>query len=202
MNTSRRGTPAVRAILLLALWGCSSEPPPDDPPVPVATSSADEAPGESSASDDESESNVAHVSGFTFTLPDGWQQVELTPEQQGFVDARFEIDGYGDDVRLTMSTTSGGVEANVERWLGQFQQSPDAVPKQDPLEVNGMTVTWVDVSGEYRGMGGSPQAGWRMLAAAFHGAPRDFYVKLTGPEAALAELETPFRAFIESARQD
>ena len=63
-------------------------------------------------------------------------------------------------------------------------------------------MTWIDVSGEYQGMGGPPQSGWRMLAAAFHGDPRDFYVKLTGPESALAELETPFRTFIESARQD
>jgi hypothetical protein len=135
-------------------------------------------------------------------LSPGWRQVDLTPEQRGFIDARFEIDGYGDDVRLTMSTTSGGVEANIERWLGQFQQAPGSVPKRESLEVNGMTVTWVDVSGEYQGMGGLPQSNWRMLAAAFHGDPRDFYVKLTGPETALTELETPFRTLIESARRD
>jgi hypothetical protein len=189
-------------IVLAALLGCSAEPPTADPPVPVAASSTDDGPSESSASAEGGEESVAHVSGFTFVLPAGWRQAELTPEQQGFVDARFEIDGHGDDVRLTMSTTSGGVEANVERWLGQFQQEPGSLPVQESLEVDGTTVTWVDVSGEYRGMGGPPQSGWRMLAAAFHGDPRDFYVKLTGPEEALAELEAPFRKFIESAQQD
>ena len=47
------------------------------------------APSESSATDEEGEANIAHVSGFTFTLPAGWRQVELSPEQQGFVDCSF-----------------------------------------------------------------------------------------------------------------
>lgn len=190
---------ALSVGLPAACCACSEQEPPSDPPVPIA---APAAPDVSSGFAPASGEQEARVSGFRFTLPPGWRQAELSPEQRGFVDARFEIADYDDDVRLTMSTTGGGIEANIQRWLGQFQQPPGSAPRQETLEVNGRDVTWVDVSGDYQGMGGPVQSDWRMLAAAFHGQPRDFYVKLTGPATAIAELEAPFRALIESARAE
>jgi hypothetical protein len=134
-------------------------------------------------------------------VPDGWRQAELTPAQQGFVDARFEIPAYGDDVKLTLSTIGGGVQANIERWIGQFQAPDGITPQSESFEVDGVPVTVVDLRGEFQGMGQSPQPGWRMLGAAFDGDPRDFYIKLTGPERDVAELSADFRAFVTSARR-
>ena len=184
-------------VSCLLCCGCGKAEVDRDPPIPVAGEAADPSTPPPAATD---AGETIEVSGFRFTPPPGWRQVELSPEQSGFVDARFEIEGYGDDVRLTMSTTGGGVEANIDRWIGQFQQPAGAAPVQETSDVNGLTVTWVDISGDFQGMGGPMQSGWRMLAAAVHGSPRDFYIKLTGPAEDLSELNAPFRSLVESIR--
>jgi hypothetical protein len=142
------------------------------------------------------------VSGFRLKVPAGWRQAELTPAQQGFVDARFEIPAHGDDVKLTLSTIGGGVDANVERWIGQFRLPDGATPVTESSEVDGIPVTWVDLTGEFSGMQQAPQGGWRMLGAALDGEPRDFYIKLTGPAAAISQIEDEFREFVKSVRLD
>lgn len=198
------------AVLVASTWagGCSQSPSTvSDPPVPVAEQSA--APKASASADvagsvpshGQSETE-AEVSGFRFRVPAGWRRAELTPAQQGFVDARFEIPDFGDDVKLTLSTISGGVEANLDRWIGQFQINAGDVPDREQIEVAGVPVTLIDIRGEFQGMGQSPQAGWRMLGAAFDGAPRDFYIKLTGPADAVDRLRDQFRAFVTSARRN
>lgn len=189
----------IGLIACLICCGCGEADVDRDPPVPVAVQESE------TASSDTSETggpSTVRVSGFRLTPPAGWRQVELSPEQSGFIDARFEIDGAGDDVRLTMSTTGGGIDANIDRWIGQFRQPDGAAAQQETLDVNGMTVTWVDISGDYQGMGGPVQSGWRMLAAAFHGSPRDFYIKLTGPQEEIGNLSDSFRSLVESVRTE
>jgi len=182
----------------LGLVGCGSSSPPvsEDPPVPVAVR---EEPAAKSAVDPAAPSDVS-VSGFRMQVPAGWRQAELTPAQQGFVDARFEIPALGDDVKLTLSTIGGGVDANIERWIGQVRLPEGATPISESFEVDGIPVTWIDLSGEFSGMQQAPQADWRMLGAAFSGAPRDFYIKLTGPASAISQVEEEFRGFVNSVR--
>lgn len=182
------------------LWlvGCapSAPQPADDPPVPVAVR---EEPAATPDVDPAAPAEVT-VSGFRLQVPAGWRQAELTPAQQGFVDARFEIPALGDDVKLTLSTIGGGVDANIERWIGQVRMPEGATPITESFEVDGIPVTWIDLSGEFSGMQQGPQAGWRMLGAAFDGEPRDFYIKLTGPSAAIGQIEDEFRGFAKSVR--
>jgi len=194
---------ALIAVMIgggLLLAGCSpaASTPADDPPVPVAEPAETPAnpPVESTAP-----AEVA-VSGFRLRVPAGWRQAELTPAQQGFVDARFEIPSLGDDVRLSLSTIGGGVAANIDRWVGQFSLPDGATPITETMEVDGIPVNWVDLSGEFRGMQQAPQPGWRMLGAAFDGEPRDFYIKLTGPAAAVGQIEDEFRGFVTSVRRE
>jgi hypothetical protein len=187
---------------MLPACGCAPAAPPasSDPPVPVAGRVETPSPSAESAAAPDA-ATVAEIGGFRLRVPPGWRQAELTPAQQGFIDARFDVPQYGDDVKLTLSTTGGGVEANIERWIDQFQLPEGTAPVRESLDVDGIPVTWVELSGEFQGMGQAPQAGWRMLAAAFDGEPRDFYLKLTGPEAALTELHGEFREFVVSARR-
>jgi len=190
---------AILCGCILGANGCSqsSTDTAADPPVPIAN--RESAAAEQGTGDPAIEE--ATISGFRFKVPAGWRQVELSPEQQGFIDARFEIPEYGADVRMTLSTTSGGVQANIERWIGQFEFPDGISPDSETVEVDGIPVTLVDLRGAFRGMGQAAQAEWRMLGAAFDGAPRDFYVKLTGPEAAIGELRKDFRSFVTSARR-
>ena len=185
---------------VVASSGCAPSPPQSrvDPPVPVAVANEPTAANPTEVAADSAE---ATISGFRFRVPHGWRQAELTPAQQGFIDARFEIPASGEDVKLTLSTISGGIQANIERWIGQFRLPDGAVPDSETLEVDGIPVTLVDLSGGFQGMGQTPQPGWRMLGAAFDGEPRDFYIKLTGPEASVGELREDFRSFVTSARR-
>jgi hypothetical protein len=64
----------------------------------------------------------------------------------------------------------GSVEANIDRWVGQFQQAKNAA-KVEKRTISGLKVTTVDVSGAYSGMGGPrapegpPKPGYRLLGA-------------------------------------
>ena len=55
------------------------------------------------------------------------------PAGSPFVAAEFclpRADGDDADGRLTISTAGGSVEANIDRWKGQFQPQPKSA-KQD-----------------------------------------------------------------------
>ncbi|QDU37146.1 hypothetical protein Mal4_14540 [Maioricimonas rarisocia] len=195
---------SLTLTLLVALTGCPADPTIDDeaPPVPVA-----EVPGPPGGSEEPApdEPYEAVISGFRFTVPAGWKQVNLSAAQRGFVDAKFTIPSAGDEVTMTLSTVGGGVEANIERWIGQFRMPEGTTPETETLTVDDLAVTIVDLQGTFQGMpavSGPAQENWRMLGAAYDGEPLDFYVKLTGPAEKLAELKEPFREFVTSARRE
>jgi hypothetical protein len=103
----------------------------------------------------------------------------------------------------------GSVDANLQRWLGQFKQ-PDgsdsaAKAKREELNVQGMAVTTIEVTGTYSGgMGtpgmGAPTAGpdFMLLGAIASGPKGPVFFKLVGPEAALEKARPQFRGLLES----
>ncbi len=106
---------------------------------------------------------------------------------------------------LTLTTMGGGVEANLERWVGQFQQSPGSRPRRDTLRVDGTSSEWLDVRGTFRSRVGNrpgPHEDWRLLGVAIPMRPRPFLLKLVGPRAAVSDFEDDFRSFVRSAQLD
>ncbi len=188
-------------LTLFLFAGCGGVVPEqeNDPPIPVAeslTPAADSA----THSDDQRTHTIA---GMKFRLPEKWTEVELTKEQQGFVDARFQIPTSTDPLSLTVRSVGGGIEANIERWLGQVELEPGDSPKIEDFEVNGLTCKWVDLRGTFQsGMSGGnsgPQKNWRMIGIAVPHRPREIYLKVTGPRVAIAEVEDQIREFAKSA---
>lgn len=105
----------------------------------------------------------------------------------------------------------GGVDANVKRWVGQFQK-PDGSPvaEKDTARkkesVNGLPVTTVDVKGTYAGGGpmmgpSTPKPGYRLLGAIIEGPEGAVFFKLTGPEKTVAAAEKPLRKMLQSVRK-
>ena len=98
----------------------------------------------------------------------------------------------------------GGVEANIERWYGQFKQE-DGQPAQGrrwTRQVGDIEITGVDVSGTFSagmGMGNAePQAGYRMLGAiAVHHSGMVFF-KMTGPAQTIEQWTASFDEFMGS----
>lgn len=101
----------------------------------------------------------------------------------------------------------GAVDANVDRWVGQFQQangkpSKDAA-KVEKKTVHGLKVTTIDVSGAYTGMGGPmaapggpPKTGYRLLGAIIEGPQGSVFFKFTGPAKTVAQNQAGFDKMI------
>ena len=141
---------------------------------------------------------TAKFAGIRFTVPAGWTKVPLNEIQRGIIAAKYEIPAADPGVSLTCSSVGGGIEANIERWRGQFgggEFDSESIP------VGGTTATLVDLRGRFSpGFGRGPQDDWRMLGVAIPIEPREFYVKLTGPRSAVGEVEDEFRDFLRSGR--
>jgi hypothetical protein len=143
--------------------------------------------------------------GIRFSVPAGWKEVELAPAQQGFIDARFQIPTAHGDVTLTCSSNAGGIDTNVRRWVGQFHPPAGKRPVIEELDVGGRKATWVDLQGEFdagpmAGAAGPASPIERMLGVAIPLGARDFYLKLTGGDAAVSDVRTAFREFARDAR--
>ena len=98
----------------------------------------------------------------------------------------------------------GSVEANIERWFGQFTQA-DGQPAQGrrwTRQVGDIEISGVDVSGTFSGGMGmgdtTPQAGYRMLGAiAVHRSGTVFF-KMTGPAQTVGQWADSFDEFLGS----
>lgn len=110
--------------------------------------------------------------------------------------------------RFTVSSAGGGVEANLDRWIGQFSQ-PDGKPtreraKTEKKTVAGQEVHLLDVSGTYKDQPRGPMGpvvdreDYRMLAAIVVTDGGQFFLKLYGPRRTIAAQEQAFRRMIDS----
>jgi hypothetical protein len=100
----------------------------------------------------------------------------------------------------------GGVEANITRWIGQFEKT-DGDPKRKTETINEMPVTTIDVGGAYKGGGpmiGQPsmlKPGYRLLGAIVEGPEGDIFFKLTGPAKTVAAAENEFNEMLKSIKK-
>ena len=152
------------------------------------------------------------IAGGTLSLeaPSGWKRV---PPKSGIVETEFAIPSAGEGMpagRMTVMGAGGSVQANVDRWYGQFTQ-PDGSATKDKastktLKLAGSTVTMVDVAGTYKDMPGGPFAGgkvidrpdYRMLAAIIETPDAgSHFIKFYGPAATVAKEADGFRKMIE-----
>lgn len=145
---------------------------------------------------------------LTFIAPAAWKKREPAFR---IIEAEFAVpaqEGDATDGRLTITAATGGVEANVDRWIGQFSQ-PDGkntrdLAKTEKLAVGKQTVHLVDLSGTYKDQRGpmTPavnRENYRMLAAIIPTEKAgQYFVKLYGPQKTIGANEAAFRKFIES----
>jgi hypothetical protein len=100
----------------------------------------------------------------------------------------------------------GGVQANITRWIGQFEKT-DGEPKKSSEKINELPVTIVDLSGTYKGGGpmiGQPtmsKASYRLLGAIVEGPVGDIFFKLTGPAKTVASAQDEFYTMLKSLKK-
>lgn len=147
------------------------------------------------------------VSEFTFKRPASWEWVPTASmmrkaqlkvndaDKKNSAEVVFFHFGPGD---------GGGVQANVERWYGQFEGPREKIgAKSEEAKLGKHKVTFVQAHGTYlSGMPGSqrtPQPGSALRGAIIESDQGSVFVKLTGPEMLVRSAEGDFRKMIESA---
>jgi hypothetical protein len=109
--------------------------------------------------------------------------------------------GDTEDADVSVTRAGGTTDANIERWLNQFDdRGKDTRASRD---VRGLKVTIVDVSGTYLGGGmtagpSEPHPGWALLGAVVEAPGTPYFVKFTGPAATVRASRAAFNALIDS----
>jgi hypothetical protein len=192
----------IGAMTLGPLGGCSGERDAtrDAAVIPVAPSANDTS--SSHAVTAAAAPRVKQFQGISVTIPGGW--IEQPPASE-FIQAEYQLNGPGGPARLTLSSAGGGLDANLERWKGQFLTGPDdPPPQQDTIGIAGRDAVLLEVTGQFQDQfsGGGPQPNWSLLGAVIPTGPANFFLKLTGPRETVAEHRDAFRRMVETARLD
>lgn len=96
----------------------------------------------------------------------------------------------------------GGIDANIERWVGEFESASPA--DRRTVDVNGMPVHRVEVTGSYvahamgTGEGAAAMADAMLLGAIVEGPNGSLFFKLTGPSATVSAAKAEFDAMLQS----
>lgn len=157
--------------------------------------------------------SILMAATLAYEAPDTWIP---QPSSSGMRLAEWTLPGDGgaegaEVVIFYFGPGDGGsVDANLDRWMGQFTQ-PDGRPTRDRAEVSELTVdglalTVLDVRGTYVAAvrpGASErrdEPDYRMLAVVAEGEGGPWFVRLLGPEAAVEKHRAAFDRFLRSLR--
>jgi len=147
------------------------------------------------------------ASEFTFTRPAGWETVETTSQMRK---AQFKVsDANAKEPAEVIffyfgAGNGGGVQANVDRWFGQFKEPKDQIKgKTEEATISGHKVTFVQAEGAYvSGMPGgatSPKPDYALAGAILESALGNVFVRMTGPRELVKKTFPAFKKMIESA---
>lgn len=141
---------------------------------------------------------VVTVGEFNFKLVAPWQEVQNTGMMSKAMIEHPIKDG--DPLKAIFyhfgSGQGGSVEANINRWVGQFEGSPEV--KREEQTVDGTQVVFLTATGTFLDgppMGGTktPRPNYQMLASIIVGKDAPVFIKLTGPKASTETIHEAFK---------
>ena len=199
-------------LFTMTLIACSPEDPAQTAdPTPAAATEQDPVP----ALPAQAESGTDSVGGLTWAIPAGWEKQAQRPMRAAtYRTPPAEDDGGPGEVAVFYfgPQQGGTVDANVERWLNQFDQEDgrptSEVADREAIEVDGMPVTLVRASGTYNAAAGPMAAradlrpGYRLIGAIVEGPEGAVFFKFTGPDRAVVEQEANFDLLVDSIQRD
>lgn len=147
------------------------------------------------------ETKTFKVGDFTFTRPEAWEWMPVTSSMRK---AQLKVIGPKDDNAEVVffhfgEGNGGGTKANVDRWLGQFQDK--TTPKVEETKIGTHKVTYVQVEGTYMsGMPGgrlTPQPKSMLNGAIIESDSGNVFIKMTGPIALMKSSSDTFKKMVE-----
>lgn len=140
-----------------------------------------------------------------------WESVKPKSRMLEFEIKVPKVEGDQTDGRLTIMGAGGSIDANIQRWEGQFSQADGSATKAktEELTIDEMKVTLVDVEGAFTQTMGGPFSGGkkvkledqRMLSAIIQ-TPKNgnYFIKLVGPAATMKANEDEFKKMIKGVK--
>ncbi len=141
------------------------------------------------------------ASALSWKAPPRWQQVP-NPSTMRLATYRVpHAPGDSEDPELTITQAGGTVEANAQRWIGQFGADGAKTAKRSTRTVHGLEIAIVEVEGKFaNGMGkeAREEDQWAMLGAIVQTPGMPHFLKLTGPAKSVKAARAEFDALVAS----
>ncbi len=149
------------------------------------------------------------VAGLKWTPPAGWKSSGTTSMRAAtypIPPAPGDREGAECAVYFFGLGQGGSIQANLDRWEGQFKgpAGKPAPAKVTKVAIHGLPVTTIDVSGEYSGMAGPTATapavvhGYRLLGAIIESPGGNVFIKFTGPAKTMAANQGKFQQLLDS----
>jgi len=145
------------------------------------------------------------AAGVSWSVPKRWSAAPDRPMRVAtYTVPATEGDAEGAECGVFyFGPDQGGlVDANIDRWVGQFE--PTDGPHKSTRDVNGMAVTLVQIGGTYLNPSGpmmqsmGKKEGFRLLGAIVPAPQGAVFFKMTGPAKTIASAEAEFDALVGS----
>ncbi len=149
------------------------------------------------------------VAGLKWTPPTGWKTEDARPMRAATYTIKPTVGDTASAecvVYFFGAQQGGSVQANLDRWKGQVL-APGGKPSNAKIArrtIHGLSVTTIDASGNYTGMGGpmapskSVQNNYRLLGAIFEGPAGNVFIKFTGPAKTIAASAAKFEQLLNT----
>ena len=144
------------------------------------------------------------VADLTFKTPSPWKVVPTSsPMRAGTV--QFTLEGAEKPLEAIFyyfgAGQGGDTEANIARWLGQFEGEP--LSKREEITAGGKKIALVMADGTYLDgppFGGTktPRPDYTLLGAIVPAGDANVFIKMTGPKAEVAKALDAFKALASS----
>lgn len=189
-------------VLAVMAWQRNTARTTQSPEAPAAPE-GNPAPGEMPMAGE----TQSQDSGIAWETPKRW----VAELPQGMRLASYVIPASGENGEPAQCAVyyfgpgqGGGVDANVERWIGEFETP--ATPKRSTRHIHGLRVSQVEVTGAHTAHAGAPgeatgvKPGWTLLGAIVEGPNGAVFFKLTGPGPTVAAASKEFDGMLASLR--
>ena len=146
------------------------------------------------------------AAGIQWKAPEGWQSQGSRPMRvvtYRVPPAQGDSEAGECAVYYFGAGQGGGVQANIDRWVGQFEDQ-SGKPVTAKQTYGGVSVTTVEVSGTYTGGAGPmapaavPQKGYKLLAAVAETPQGSVFFKFTGPAKTVTRWQQAFHTMLRS----
>lgn len=227
MRTPRTHSLLVSAALAATLAACTEAPAPKPPAAirpsasqqPAAAPATAPAPATASTAAAVVDSQVdpskwkvstsvddpqwLEVAGFRAPKPASW--VWTKPSMQ-FRTLQYTVAGEGDStkaaeliVSVFVAGDGGPLDANIERWRGQFRKNNEPVEaKRSSKEVGPLKIEFVELEGDFMAMGApAPKKDSLQLAAIVQAEGRNVFFRLVGPKETVEANREAFNKMID-----